>query len=98
MAASSGFWESPGCAPSCNVPRIVLPHPHGNQNGPQFACIIVVVDFVVGHNCSYQLRYGHNNMKLSHRNVLIVLVNLFICFWLLPTMMGVVLATIVDGG
>jgi hypothetical protein len=39
-----------------------------------------VVDFVVGHNHSLQLCYGHNNIKPSYRNVLIVLVNLFVCF------------------
>ncbi len=65
------------------------------SNLPAF---FVVVDFVVGHNRSEQLCCGHNNIKPSYRNVHIVLVNLFVCFWLLSMTMDNVLATIVDGG
>ncbi len=39
IAASSGFYWSPGCALLGNVPRIVPLHPHGHQNHQQFACI-----------------------------------------------------------
>ena len=40
-----------------------------DSNLPAF---FVVVDFVVGHNCSQQLCYGHNNIKPSYKNVLMV--------------------------
>jgi hypothetical protein len=73
-------------------------HPHGNQNCQKFACIFVAVDFVVGHNRSYQLCYGHNNIKPSYGIALIVIVNLFICFWLPLMTMDSVLAIIVNSG
>jgi hypothetical protein len=60
--------------------------------------LFVVLDFVVGHNRSSQLCYGHNNIKPSYRYVILVFVNLFVCFWLPPMRMDAVLATIVDGG
>jgi hypothetical protein len=39
MAASSGFYQSPGPPPSGNVRVIVLAHHHGHQNGQQSWCI-----------------------------------------------------------
>ncbi len=67
------------------------------SNLPTFlSSLILLLATTIANN--FVIVYSHNNIKASYRNVLIVLVNLFVCFWLPLMTMDVVLATIVNGG
>ena len=99
MVTSSGLQCSPGYAALGNAACIASTPPHGHRNGLQWRCICLSSQPLLSDQIvAKRPWYGPLKVTPSYDINLIGIIRLFICYWLSPTTMGTVLATVVAGG
>jgi len=97
---SSGFWCCPWHATSDSAVCIALPHRHVYLSKWPVMEVHSFIDAAsfVWRIVSKQPCYGPLKLTPSSNINLVGLISLFVCYWLPPTTMDAVLATIVAGG
>jgi len=98
MAVSSGFQNSPGHAALGDAICIAPLHHHVYQNGQQRRYIhSLLPPLSFNQNVAKRPCYGPFKLKPRYYINQIGVISLFISYWLLPSTMNAVLATIVAG-